>query len=97
MTNPSDSQGAVLSLASALDIKAAGPLAASLIDLRGQDLTLDGSQTTRIGGQCLQVLLSARATWEADGHALRLTDPSTDLIDGLALLGAADLIAPTAA
>ena len=97
MTNPSDAQAAVLRLAPALDIKAAVPLAVALIALRGADLVLDGSQTTRIGGQCLQVLLSAQAAWEADGHAFSLADPSADLTDGLALLGAADLFAPTAA
>ncbi|WP_287799477.1 STAS domain-containing protein, partial [Acidiphilium sp.] len=52
-----------------LDLKAASPLAQALLARRGGDLRIDAGAVERLGGQCLQVLLSARATWEADGHA----------------------------
>ena len=85
---PSDSS---IVLADSLDMTAAAPLTASLLGLRGKPVTLDGSSVRRIGGQCLQVLLSAQATWAADGHAFEIVSASTEFADGLALMGAGDL------
>jgi chemotaxis protein CheX len=78
-------------LAEVLDLPAAGPLAADLLTRRGQDLALDASNVRRLGGQCLQVLLAARATWQADGQVFRITAASGDFAEGSALLGAGDL------
>ena len=39
-------------------------------------VVLDGSQVDRVGAQCLQVLLSATATWQADGMELTVEEPS---------------------
>ena len=74
-----------------LDLRAAGPLAADLLARRGQDVAIDASAVQRVGGQCLQVLLSARMTWAADGLAFRVVTPSPEFTEGVALLGAADL------
>jgi chemotaxis protein CheX len=71
-----------------LDLNAAGPLAARLLALRGAAVTLDASQVSHLGGLCLQVLLSARATWAADGVALDVTGRSQTFDDALALFGA---------
>jgi chemotaxis protein CheX len=76
-----------------LDLKAAGPLTTALLAGRGQDLSLDGRAVQRLGAQCLQVLLAARATWAADGHALTITDPSPEFAEAAAQLGAPELIA----
>jgi chemotaxis protein CheX len=84
-----------LTLGDSLEMTAAGPLHKELLGRRGRPVTLDASQVRRIGGQCLQVLLSAQATWAADGAAFQIIDPSPEFSDGLALLGAADL-APAA-
>jgi chemotaxis protein CheX len=70
-----------------LDLPAAGRLATALLAVRGQDVELDASQVTRLGGQCLQVLLSALETWRADGCALSVVQPTTEFISGLKLLG----------
>lgn len=78
-------------LAETLDLNAAAPLCSQILASRGQDLALDASAVRRIGALCTQILLSARATWAADGFALRLVEPSQDLRDGLALMGCADL------
>ncbi|MBU1377621.1 MAG: STAS domain-containing protein [Alphaproteobacteria bacterium] len=85
-----------LILGDSLEMTAAGPLHKELLGRRGQPVTLDASQVRRIGGQCLQVLLSAQTTWAADGAAFEITDPSTEFTDGLALMGASHL-APTLA
>jgi chemotaxis protein CheX len=70
-----------------LDLRAATPLAAQLLMRRGEDVILDASAVQRLGGQCLQILLSAKATWEADGAQLRIVDSSPDFVEGLELLG----------
>jgi chemotaxis protein CheX len=88
---------AIIRLAPALGLKDAAPLCCELISHRGQGVVLDASQVSRIGGQCLQVLLSARAAWDLDGAAFSVANPSTDFTDGLALLGAADLLEPLSA
>jgi chemotaxis protein CheX len=76
-----------LELSETLDLRAAAPLAAHLLALRGEDVILDASAVQRLGGQCLQILLSAKATWELDGAALHVVDPSPDFVEGLRLLG----------
>ena len=59
---------AVLTLAPVLDLRAAEPLKAELLSRRDEALALDASGVDRLGGLCLQVLLSARKTWAADGQ-----------------------------
>jgi len=85
-----DASSNTVLLPEVLDLGAAAPLAAQLMAVRGSDLVLDGSAVRRIGGQCLQVLLSARITWAAEGHSLVLTNASPDLTEGLAVLGLTD-------
>ncbi|RZJ31130.1 MAG: STAS domain-containing protein [Brevundimonas sp.] len=81
---------AAVVLPSVLDIRAAGPLQAELLGLRGQPVTLDASAVERLGGLCLQVLLSARATWAADGQDLTVTTgDDTAFLDQWAAFGAA--------
>jgi chemotaxis protein CheX len=80
-----------VTLVDALDMTAAGPLAKELLAVRGKPVTLDASNVRRLGGQCLQVLLSAQATWAADGHPFEIVELSPEFADGLALMGATQL------
>lgn len=83
--SPSDKP--TITLRSELDIKAAAPLAAELAAMRGGPLQIDGSAVERLGAQCLQVLLSASATWDADGLELELTGPSPAMLDAIESAG----------
>ncbi len=74
-----------------LDLRAAAPLAAELLGRRGKPLTIDAAAVERLGGQCLQILLSARNTWVADGQAFSIQNASVAFTDSLAALGAAEL------
>jgi chemotaxis protein CheX len=89
MTN---TPSAYLRLAPVLDLKAATDLAGELLALRGRDLAIDAANVRRIGAQCLQVLLVARASWAADGHQLSFSEASEDFREGVALLGAGDMV-----
>ncbi|HRO16474.1 MAG TPA: STAS domain-containing protein [Paracoccus sp. (in: a-proteobacteria)] len=78
-----------LTLPGRLDATAAAPLRETLMSLRGAALDLRADQVERIGTPPLQVLLSAAATWRADGCRLRLTDPSEALDEAVRTLGLA--------
>jgi len=86
-----------VTLGDALDMTAAGPLVQELLGHRGHALALNASGVRRLGGQCLQVLLSAQASWAADGQPFEIVEPSPEFAEGLALMGAADLCPPETA
>jgi chemotaxis protein CheX len=76
-----------LRLPSCLDLPAARPLANALIERRGRAIVIDASAVSQVGAQCIQVLLSAKRSWEADGVALSIVNCSTRAVDDLRLLG----------
>jgi len=78
-----------IALAPALDLRAAAPLKAEILALRGQAVTLDGSAVQRLGGLCFQVLLSALKTWRDDGQSLTFINVSDALLAQWSALGAA--------
>lgn len=88
METPDSQSAAIVRLGQVLDLNAAAPLAHELLALRGRDLEVDASAVERLGAQCVQVLLSARATWDADGAAFAVVSPSSEFTSTLALLGA---------
>lgn len=90
MTTLSDPSQRIFELPAILDFRAATPLAEGLLALRGAALTIDTARVERIGGQCLQVLLSAKQTWSADDTALSFTNLTPGFVEGLRLLGIAE-------
>ena len=91
MDQPS-SDLAITTLPAVLDLTAAGPLAAEFLAHRGTPMMVDGSAVERVGAQCLQVLLAAHAAWNAEGQAFSIEAPSAAFTEGLAVMGAADLL-----
>jgi chemotaxis protein CheX len=79
-------------LAASLDLKAAGPLHQELRAARGSGVALEAGDVRRLGGQCLQVLIAARAAWAEDGLSFEIEAPSPAFVEGAALMGAADLL-----
>ena len=79
---------AKLQLEPVLDLGAAERLHARLVELRGQPLEIDASQVERLGGLCLQVLISARNTWHADGQSAVIGQASTTFEDAWAMFAA---------
>lgn len=80
-----------VTLPASLDTAAAEPLKAALLGARGAPLTLDASEVERLGGLCLQLLLSARRTWAEDGRVFAIAGASTRFTEQLAALSAPDL------
>jgi chemotaxis protein CheX len=77
----------VIDLPAHLDLTAAGPLAERFVAARGEAIAIDASRVERLGGQCLQVLLSAVVTWKADMTPLAISKTSEGFESGLRLLG----------
>jgi chemotaxis protein CheX len=77
-----------LELPSILDLIAAPGLLEAFTTRRGEALAVDAGGVQRLGAQCLQVLLAARAAWAADGMALGVENPSPEFSATLELLGA---------
>jgi chemotaxis protein CheX len=81
----------IIRLADNLDLKAATALHSELLAQRHGPIYLDGSQVQRLSGLCLQILLSAKATWAGDGESLAFGELSPAFKDALRLFGAEDL------
>ncbi len=81
-----------LQLPAALDLKAAAPLAAALLARRGAAVVVDAGGVQRLGGQCLQVLLAAQASWGIDARELRIEDASPEFCSAIELFGARDAL-----
>lgn len=79
---------AKLQLEPVLDIGAAERLHGRLLELRGHPLDIDASQVERLGGLCLQVLLSARNTWQSDGQPAVISQTSTAFDEAWAMFAA---------
>jgi chemotaxis protein CheX len=75
-----------------LNLKAAAPLRAAILERRGEPLTLDASGVQRLGALCLQVLIAARHTWVDDARGgpvtLALTPRSPAFDEAVRLFGA---------
>lgn len=78
----------VLALPKVMDLMAAKRLAADLLAARGKPVALDASHVQRVGGLCLQVLLSAQRTWAADKMAFEIVNPAASFEKCMAQLGA---------
>ncbi|WP_202313093.1 STAS domain-containing protein [Mesorhizobium sp. L-8-10] len=78
---------ATMALPPLLDITAAGPLAGEILGHRGKDLAVNAAQVQRMGAQCLQVLLSAAATWLQDGMEFEVTEASPEFTEALETAG----------
>jgi chemotaxis protein CheX len=85
----------VLPLPAVLDLKAAGPLAAALLARRGADLVLDAGLVERVGGQCLQVLLAAQASWSESDQALSIENATPEFCAAMELFGAGSALSFT--
>jgi chemotaxis protein CheX len=79
--------GSRLVLASRLALGDAAALVAALQGQRGRALEIDASGVVEIGTPCLQVLLSAAASWRGDGQDLRVLEPSAGFLATLGHLG----------
>lgn len=76
-----------MSLPESLGPAEASDLTDRLRTLRGAPLEIEAHSVRRLGGLCVQVLLSAAATWRGDKIALRLVEPSPEFEESLRLLG----------
>ncbi len=70
-----------------LDFSAATELRGLLLARRGAPLAVDAGQVRRTGMQAVQILLAAAKTWQADGQSYAVTNPASEFLDTIALVG----------
>jgi chemotaxis protein CheX len=87
LASDSEPVSAMLCLPAVLDLQAAEPLRAELMALRGKGLSIDASNVSRLGGLCLQILMSARKLWAEDRLALVIDQPSLTFTEHLMAFG----------
>jgi chemotaxis protein CheX len=83
----SEFHDSMLNLLPILDLIAASALLEAFTSRRGADLVVDGAAVQRLGAQCLQVLLAARAAWAADEQNFLVENCSEDFLATIELLG----------
>lgn len=77
----------VIKLAPALDLVAASDLLNTFLENRGHDVEVEAGDVRRLGAQCLQVLLSAKAAWNEDGCGFLVKDCSEEFVEYLEIMG----------
>lgn len=77
-----------LPLPETFDRKAVSAFARTLLDHRGADTVLDASGVQRMGALAVEMLISARKQWQADGKALSIRDASDPFVTSLEAVGA---------
>lgn len=70
-----------------LDVRAASPLLSAFLGARGRQMRIDASNVVSVGAQCLQIIASARLTWERDGLPIVIVSPSGPFLEALQLSG----------
>lgn len=79
--------GTTLLLDPKLDLRSVAPLKTAILEIRGQNLTLDATEVTQMGALSLQVIRAAAKTWAADGQDLQFINASNECEDQINLLG----------
>ena len=85
-----DSNPRILKLPEVLDLNAASRLHEQVLAHKGEDIDIDASEVTRVGAQCVQVLLSAALSWRSDEQSLKVGKASDAFVKTLQLLGISD-------
>lgn len=84
---PSPVEDAKLVLPESCDSSSAATIKDLLVTRRGGPLVVDAGHVSRVGVQTLQVLIAAARTWRADGQSYAVANPSSALLDTIALVG----------
>lgn len=70
-----------------LDLAAASDLKTTLSDRKDDEVILDFSEVKHIGALCLQVLLSAATTFNAENRRISIVNASERVVDQLRVMG----------
>jgi len=85
-----DAAPKILKLPEVLDLNAASRLHEQVLSHKGEDIDIDATDVSRVGAQCVQVLLAAAVSWRADDQSLKVKQASDAFIKTLQLLGISD-------
>lgn len=77
----------VLKLPESMDVARARAVANDLIQHRGDALTIDASEVTKISALAVEILLASAKQWQTDGHPFSITPSSPAFMTTLDDLG----------
>ena len=77
----------VLTLSPKLDLAAASALMTDLQNSTSAELTLDMSEVKHFGALCMQVILAAATSANADGRKISITNPSDRVVEQMRVMG----------
>lgn len=80
----------ILKLPAVLDLNAASRLHEQLLALKDKNVAVDASDVSRVGAQCIQILVSAARSWKATDMAFSVNQSSDAFAKTLQLLGISD-------
>lgn len=80
----------ILKLPAILDLNAASRLHEQVLALKDKNVAVDASDVTRVGTQCIQILLSAARSWRAMDMTFSVNQSSDAFAKTLQLLGVTD-------
>ncbi len=75
-----------------LDSAYASELYNQIDALKGDSLSLNGADVLKVGGLCLQVILSAQDEWNRQKHTFHIHTPSEALSELFHTIGRADIL-----
>lgn len=84
----------ILKLPENLDLNAASAMHEQLLQLKGQEIEVDASDVKKPGAQCIQVLIAAKKTWDADEKPLVIGAMSEAFEHTLKILGISGDVLP---
>lgn len=82
-----DGEPSILKLPETLDLNAATAVHEQLVKLKGNEIEIDASEVKKSGAQCIQVLIAAKKTWDAENKSLLIGTMSEAFENTLKLLG----------
>ena len=85
-------EASIIDLPERLDSAAALDLYKDIDRFKDAPLALDGSNVVKVGGLCLQVLITAQEEWQRRGLAFKIKSPSEALTEFLTALGREELL-----
>lgn len=84
----------ILKLPDNLDLNAASAMHAQLLEMKGQEIEVDASEVKKPGAQCIQVLVAAKKSWDADDKSLVIGSMSDAFENTLKILGISGDVLP---
>lgn len=77
----------IVSLPKVLGLVEASSLLSMFIEKKSSHIIINAENVMRIGSQCMQILVSAKKSWEEEGFDFIFTNPSKEFLETMSIIG----------